>query len=145
MKSEAISALYAGEITPVAAFTLLQQEPSSVMVDVRTVPEWTFAGYPDLSMFGKSVIKLSWRLYPTMQINSEFEDQLSREVTDRNVPIIFMCKVGGRSLDAAIAMTASGYTRCYNMTHGFEGDLNEAHQRGTNTGWKAENLPWGQN
>ena len=145
MESETLTTLYAGEISPLKAFELLKSDPSAVLVDVRTVPEWAFTGCPDLSSLDKSVIKLSWRLYPTMQINSEFESQLSREIDDQHANILFMCKTGGRSLDAAIAMTAHGYTRCYNITHGFEGDLDAQHHRGTKSGWKADNLPWEQN
>jgi rhodanese-related sulfurtransferase len=143
--SESLSMLYAGELSPTEAFEYLKNDPAAQMVDVRTVAEWSLTGYPDLSSLGKSVIKLSWRLYPTMQINSEFADQLAREIPDLHTPLLFMCKIGGRSLDAAIAMTALGYTRCYNITDGFEGSMDAAQHRGTVSGWKAENLPWEQN
>lgn len=145
MNLDTVHTIYAGELMPVQAFDLLKADRSAVLVDVRTVPEWTFTGYPDLSSITKSVIKISWRLYPTMQVNSEFESQLSREVADQHAPILFICRTGGRSLDAAIAMTAHGYSRCFNITHGFEGDIDARKHRGAQTGWKADNLPWEQN
>ena len=144
MQTSTVASLYAGEILPTVAFELLKSDRSAILVDVRTVPEWTFAGYPDLSSLDKAVIKLSWRLYPTMQINAEFVDQLAQEIPDPHTPILFLCKTGGRSLDAAIAMSAHGYTRCFNITFGFEGDIDEKNHRGSLSGWKAENLPWEQ-
>ena len=42
------------------------------------------------------------------------------------------------------AMTAGGYSSCFNVEGGFEGNHNEARQRGTLNGWKAAGLPWFQ-
>jgi hypothetical protein len=47
-------------------------------------------------------------------------------------------------LDAAIAMTAKGYSTCYNIAGGFEGDLDEGNRRGTKNCWKSAKLPWEQ-
>jgi len=32
----------------------------------------------------------------------------------------------------------------WNVLHGFEGELDEQHHRGTKTGWRFEGLPWEQ-
>lgn len=137
-----LESLYAGEITPRQAFTLLEGNAAAVLVDVRTPPEWSGVGYPDLSSLGKNIIRLSWRVYPAMQRNASFEEQLTAAVPDPGTPLLFLCRSGGRSLDAAIAMTACGYSSCYNITDGFEGTHNSPH--GTASGWKAEALPWRQ-
>lgn len=136
--------LYAGDLTPVQAWEILELDPKAILVDVRTVPEWTFVGTPDLSSLHKSVVKISWRIYPTMQINADFATQIEREVPDKTSPLLFICRTGGRSLDAAIAMTGKGYAKCYNIIDGFEGTTDAVSHRGTISGWKADGLPWEQ-
>ncbi len=37
-----------------------------------------------------------------------------------------------------------GFRRVYNVLHGFEGDLDEHHQRGRLNGWRFDGLPWEQ-
>lgn len=135
---------YAGDITAQEAWELLESDKNAQLVDVRTVPEWVFVGYPDLSSLNKSLLRISWRMYPQMLPNDEFERQLSEEVEDKDAPLLFLCRSGGRSLDAAIAMTTKGYSKCYNIVGGFEGDLDEGNHRGFKSGWKATNLPWEQ-
>jgi hypothetical protein len=43
-----------------------------------------------------------------------------------------------------MALTAAGYSRCYNVSEGFEGGLDAEHHRGRAGGWKAAGLPWVQ-
>lgn len=40
---------YGGDISPADALELLKQYPEATLVDVRTQPEWSFVGVPDLS------------------------------------------------------------------------------------------------
>jgi rhodanese-related sulfurtransferase len=80
----------------------------------------------------------------SFNVNPDFISQLEAAVTDKTAPLYFLCKTGGRSTDAAIAATAAGYTHCYNIEGGFEGDINTNHQRGQVNGWKASRLPWQQ-
>lgn len=136
--------LYAGDITSSQAWEILKLDPKAALVDVRTIPEWTFVGGPDLSMLRKSAVRISWRVYPTMQVNPDFIKQLEAEVSDKTAPLLFLCRIGGRSLDAAIAATEAGYVKCYNIIDGFEGTVDALGQRGNVSGWKAERLPWEQ-
>ena len=39
---------YAGDVKAVDAFELLAENPSAVLVDVRTKAEWAYVGVPDL-------------------------------------------------------------------------------------------------
>jgi rhodanese-related sulfurtransferase len=133
-----------GDLSPLEAWEILSNDPKASLVDVRTMPEWSFVGYPNLSMLGKEVIKLSWRLYPTMQINNKFIEQLSERVSDKTSPLLFLCRTGGRSLDAAIVAASSGFATCYNVADGFEGELDNNKKRGNVSGWKSLNLPWEQ-
>ncbi len=59
-------------------------------------------------------------------------------------PLFFMCRSGGRSLDAMNAMMARGYMDCHNIADGFEGDPDGQSQRGRSSGWKASSLAWKQ-
>ncbi len=139
-----ISAAYAGDVSAQTAWDALAQNPQAQLIDVRTQPEWVFSGLPNLSSIQKKTIPVSWKLYPTMEMNPQFVAQLQALLPDQSAPLYFLCKTGGRSTDAAIAMTAAGYTQCYNIESGFEGDRDQHGHRGTSNGWKATSLPWEQ-
>lgn len=135
----------AGEVEPDTAWQVLAEDFSAILVDVRTAPEWTLVGTPNLNSIAKQALFIPWRSFPTMEINEKFVSQVEDEnKIGKDSPIFFLCKTGGRSLDAAIEMTKHGYTQCYNILGGFEGDLDENGQRGNKNGWKQCNLPWEQ-
>lgn len=142
--ARAVTPLYAGDVTPADAWAALAQSTNTQLVDVRTQAEWSFAGVPSLDSLNKTVKTVSWKFYPNFEVNTRFIEQLEQAVADKNAPLYFLCKTGGRSTDAAIAATAAGYTQCYNIEGGFEGDINTNHQRGQVNGWKASRLPWQQ-
>jgi rhodanese-related sulfurtransferase len=140
-----IEKAYAGEVDPSDAWEVLSNDFSAILIDVRTPPEWSLVGTPDLKAIEKQAIFVSWRIFPTMEINTNFVSEVIAEnKISKSAPIFFLCKTGGRSLDAAMEMTKHGYANCYNITGGFEGDLNASGQRGTKNGWKQSNLPWEQ-
>lgn len=135
---------YAGDVQPSHAWRALQEHASALLVDVRTPAEWTFAGYPDLSSLSKNPLLLSWRLFPQMQLNEAFMEQLQKIAQDKVAPLYFLCRTGGRSREAAMAATAAGYQEAYNIEDGFDGPLDEHSRRGTVAGWRAASLPWRQ-
>jgi len=135
-------ARYAGDIAPKEAWQLMESEPHAVLVDVRTEPEWAFVGVPDLSALGRRPLMLSWQLFPSMQRNPDFETALAAEGLGRSQAMLFLCRSGSRSAAAAAAMTQAGFTRCYNVAGGFEGDRDATGHRGTVNGWKVDGLPW---
>jgi len=135
---------YSGDVSTAEAWSALASNPSSQLIDVRTQAEWAFSGLPSLDSVNKTVKTISWKLYPNFDLNTKFLEQLEAAVPDKSAPLYFLCKTGGRSTDAAIAATAAGYTQCYNIEGGFEGDINSNHQRGQMNGWKAARLPWHQ-
>lgn len=138
------SPAFAGNVTPSAAWNALAESPLAQLIDVRTQPEWSFAGIPSLEALGKTTKLIAWKFYPNYEANPRFLEQLAAAVPDKSAPLYFLCKTGGRSLDAAIAATAAGYTQCYNIEGGFEGEINANHQRGQVNGWKASRLAWQQ-
>ncbi|MEM1138611.1 MAG: rhodanese-like domain-containing protein [Pseudomonadota bacterium] len=140
---------YAGDISPQETWDGLTKNDKAQLIDVRTMAEWTFVGLPDLSALGREPILLEWQGFPSMQENESFAQTLSAELAkrgaDQSTPLYFICRSGGRSRAAAIAMTREGYGACFNVITGFEGDLDNDKHRGTTAGWKADGLPWGQN
>lgn len=142
LKDESVTG-YAGNVTPMQAYDCLISEPA-LLLDVRTLPEWQFTGLPDLRSQGIATHCISWKTYPNFQANPDFIAQVSALTTDKHMPIFFMCRSGGRSADAATAMTQAGYTACFNISGGFEGEPDASGKRGTKEGWKACQLSWSQ-
>ena len=135
---------YAGDLRPTEAWEMLKSEPASQLIDVRTHPEWGFVGIPKLDSLGKKLLLVSWQVYPVMQINPAFVQEIHTAVPSMDAPLLFICRSGARSRAAAEAMTAVGYRRCYNVAEGFEGHVDNEGHRGRKAGWKAAGLPWDQ-
>jgi rhodanese-related sulfurtransferase len=135
---------YAGELKPTDAWKLLADDKKAQLVDVRTRPEWMFVGLPDLGALGKKTLLQSWQNFPAMEVDANFGAALSQQIPDHDAPILFLCRSGGRSRAAAMAMTALGYSKCYNVAEGFEGNPDAERHRGKTGGWKAAGLPWVQ-
>lgn len=135
---------YAGDLSAAETWALLESDPRACLVDVRTAPEWSFVGVPDLAALGRKPVLVAWQTFPAMNVNPSFEADLAAAGVAKDAPIVFMCRSGGRSKAAAVAMTAQGFRRCYNLADGFEGPLDGARHRGTAGGWKAAGLPWAQ-
>lgn len=133
---------YAGDVSPQQAWDVLAGEANAVLVDVRTPAEWNYVGVPDLGQLGKKPLFLPWLFFPSMEVNPQFVQNLETVHLSQEAPLLFLCRSGVRSKAAAIAMTARGYTRCYNIAGGFEGDADAGHHRGTVNGWKVGGLPW---
>lgn len=133
-RATAKSLPYAGELTPTEAFELMQQAPDTVLVDVRSKAE--------LELVGRiaAAKHIEWAFYPGMVANADFAAQLKAAV-DADKTIVFMCRTGGRSHNAAVVASKLGY-KAYNMLEGFEGDSNAEKQRTLINGWKHAGLPW---
>lgn len=135
---------YAGDLSPVEAYRLLEQDPNAVLIDVRTMPEWQYVGVPSLEPLGRDTLFLSWQDYPEMRPHSDFAGAVAAEGVGRDQPVLLICRSGARSRSAAMALTAAGYRRAYNVAEGFEGALDGEGHRGTASGWKKAGLPWRQ-
>ncbi|HEY5048677.1 MAG TPA: rhodanese-like domain-containing protein [Rhizomicrobium sp.] len=137
---------YAGDLPAREAWSALAADPSSQLVDVRTAAEWAFVGIPDLSAAGRDVRLVEWQSFPSGTANPDFAEKAGRILHEAgaglDTPILFLCRSGGRSRAAAIAMTKARWTRAYNIIGGFEGDLDDERHRGGRNGWKSSGLPW---
>jgi rhodanese-related sulfurtransferase len=124
----------------------LSASPRSQLVDVRTRAEWTYVGTPDLGPIGKRAVLVEWQTFPDQTVDPRFAERLAGELKALGVQpeddLFFICRSGSRSLAAAKAMAAAGYTTCHNVAGGFEGPLDEDRHRGSAGGWKAVGLPW---
>ncbi|SFW17396.1 rhodanese-like domain-containing protein [Nitrosovibrio sp. Nv17] len=128
---------YEGALLPAEALVLLQETPDARLVDVRSQAEWDWVGRIP------GAVEIEWQSYPGMRANPDFLDLLAGRA-DKASPVMFLCRTGGRSHQAASAAADAGYTRSYNILEGFEGDKDATGHRGTAGGWKAAGLPWVQ-
>lgn len=135
---------YAGDVTPAVAWKILGDLKDAILIDVRTRAEWNYVGVPDLAGLDKKPGLVEWQVFPSMQVNPDFVGALSEALADKDVPLLFLCRSGVRSVAAAKAMAAAGYSTCLNVADGFEGPLDAQGKRGATRGWKAAGLPWRQ-
>lgn len=139
-RSEEKGLPYAGALTPQEAFEILQKDPRALLIDVRTQAE--------LELVGRipNALAVEWALYPGMVANENFSQQLVAQLDaqncDKNSVLIFMCRTGGRSNNAAALAAKLGFKQAYNMLEGFEGEMNSEQQRTFINGWKHAGLPW---
>ena len=125
-------------------YKILSNKTDSYLIDVRTRPEWEFVGVPDLSIINKEAIFVSFQVYPDMNENKNFEKEILELGISKNSNLYFICRSGRRSLYAAKLLINNGFSSCFNIHDGFEGNLNQHKKRSLINGWKYNNLPWKQ-
>lgn len=126
---------YAGALTPKEAHEVWNLAPGAKLVDVRTRAEWDWVGrIPGAE-------QIEWMTYPGNQPNTNFLAQLKHQV-DPETLVMFICRSGVRSHNAACLANQAGYAECYNVLEGFEGDKDAAGHRGSVGGWRHAGLPW---
>ena len=128
------------------AWNLLQKEPKVAFIDVRSDMEYLFIGHPTGS------VNIPWIQEPDWEVNPHFVRDIRKLVLGgiidspehHSVPVLLICRSGKRSDEAGQLLIENGFKRVYNIEQGFEGDLDENHQRSTLGGWRFDNLPWEQ-
>lgn len=128
---------YAGALLPQEAYTLWKSLPGATLVDVRTRAEWDWVGRIP------GAVEIELLTYPGNRPNPAFAEQLAAQVP-ADAPVLFICRSGGRSHNAAMIAMQAGYSETYNVLEGFEGDRDGQGHRGTVGGWQAAGLPWVQ-
>jgi rhodanese-related sulfurtransferase len=136
---------------PRDAWQMLQDNPKSVLIDVRSEMEFLFIGHPI------GAIHISWIDGPDWLENPNFVREVRKVVLggiidDHNdqqhpvesAPILLICRSGARSLEAGKALVTAGFKHVYNVLEGFEGALDNAHHRSSLGGWRFHGLPWEQ-
>lgn len=127
---------YGGALTPAEAHEVWRNAPGAKLVDVRTRAEWDYVGRIP------GAVEIEIVTYPGGRPNPGFMVELESKV-DKGAPVLFICRSGGRSHNAAMLAAQAGYT-AYNVLEGFEGDRDAGGRRNTVGGWRAAGLPWSQ-
>jgi len=125
-------------LNPQQTWNLWQQHSNALLVDVRTKMEHVFVGHPP------GAIHIAWKEAPDWQINTDFVSEVEKHQLDKTAPVLLLCRSGQRSLEAAMALQAAGFTDLINIVDGFEGPLDQQQHRGQIAGWRHDGLPWRQ-
>jgi sulfur dioxygenase len=127
---------YAGDVSVQLAHRWWK-EGQAYLVDIRSNAERAWVGFiPD-------VPGIEWKIWPGMQVNPAFDEQLRAAVPAGN-KVLLLCRSGLRSVPAAQRAQSLGY-EAYNILEGFEGDPDTNAHRGKKGGWRYRGLPWRQN
>ncbi|WP_432257457.1 rhodanese-like domain-containing protein [Cupriavidus sp. TMH.W2] len=130
---------YFGALSPQEAYALLQNDPSAVLVDVRTQAELDWVGGVDVP--DAQFAHVEWMSYPGGAQNARFVEELKARVP-ADVPVLFLCRSAARSKHAARIATEAGYHFAMDVLEGFEGNRDDHHHRKTVEGWCVRGLPW---
>lgn len=126
-------------LLPKEAHDFLHKNPDALFIDVRSEMEFLFVGHP------KDALHVSWNDGPDWDINPHFVGEVKKLIgAMARRPVVLICRSGKRSEEAGLALMAAGFSDIYNVTHGFEGDLDDTHHRGSVNGWRSDGLPWEQ-
>jgi rhodanese-related sulfurtransferase len=129
---------YTGSLLPHEAIELLQLAPGTCLIDVRSHAEL------DLNGSIPAAIHIEWRSWPGWVQNPHFVNQLKQRIDPESL-LLFICRNGQRSHQAALACVETGIRNVYNVLEGFEGEINpRTGHRNEINGWKHRALPWSQ-
>ena len=136
-RAEQLRLPYSGAVLPKEAYQLCRDAPGAKIVGVRTRAELDYVGRIP------GAIEIELLSYPGNRPNPGFLAALQQHV-DKEAMVMFICRSGGRSHNAAMLAMQAGYTECYNVLEGFEGDKDAQGHRNTKGGWRKAGLPWAQ-
>ena len=110
-------------VPPTEAWALFSSG-QAVLMDVRTPEELKFVGHVPGSL------NVAWATGTAMTRNPRFARELEGKVGDKHKRVLLLCRSGKRSAAALEVAVKAGFTRISNIVEGFEGELNDAGQRG---------------
>jgi rhodanese-related sulfurtransferase len=126
-------------LLPKETWALLQQQPEILFLDVRMEIEAQYVGRPP------GAVNIPWVEYPDFKLDAaQFVQAVEKLSPAKDAPVVLICRSGQRSVDAGIALEKAGFTQVINVLEGFEGELDDNNQRGTESGWRFDGLPWSQ-
>ncbi len=131
---------YAGGVTPPQAWAIFQGG-QAVLVDVRSTEEYKFVGHVEGS------VHVPWATGTALTRNPRFVRELEAKLAaqgGKEAVALLLCRSGKRSVLAAEAAAAAGFTHVFNVLQGFEGEIDAQGQRGKSDGWRFHQLPWVQ-
>ena len=132
-------------VEPEAAWQMMQNDKSVLLVDVRSDMEYLMIGHP------AGALNAAWIDHPEWTVNPKFGSQVRKLMLGRvnghaqkSVSLILICRSGNRSVDAANALLQEGVENVHVVSGGFEGPLDDNRHRSTVAGWRHVGLPWEQ-
>ncbi|MCW8903343.1 MULTISPECIES: rhodanese-like domain-containing protein [Sedimenticola] len=133
-------------LNPQQAYQMLEDDPRAILVDIRSSMEFLFVGH------AKGAVHVAWIDEPDWTVNPHFVTDIRKLVLggatcsedEGCAPVILICRSGKRSLEAGKVLIKSDFHRVFHVDEGFEGELNDHHQRSSLNGWRYHGLPWEQ-
>jgi rhodanese-related sulfurtransferase len=133
-------------LSPQQAWQMMQDDPRTLLIDIRSSMEYLFVGHP------VGATHIPWIDEPEWTISPHFVAEVRKlllggAVCDEDAgcaSVILICRSGKRSKEAGKALISDGLRNVYHVDEGFEGDLDEHHHRSTLGGWRHRDLPWEQ-
>ena len=110
----------------------INQNPKSVLIDVRTEYEWDNVGKPHGNKINLETFFLSIK-NTSGEINENFLSDFENFNISKDTEVLVICKSGARSSLVSNLLSKEEY-KCTNITDGFEGNS-------TSNGWKKIGLP----
>ena len=104
----------------------IDNNPNTVLLDVRTEDEWRTIGKPDTKNLGIR------SYFITITQDPSFLESVKQSI-DKKDQVLVMCAAGGRSIIAANLLANEGYN-VLNISDGFSGNKEDP-------GWKNSGLP----
>ena len=131
---------YAGGVPPALAWQLVQAN-RALLVDVRSTEERKFVGHVPGSLH------VAWATGTSLVRNPRFVRELEAKLAKdggKDAVVLLLCRSGKRSVLAAEAAAAAGFSHVFNLLVGFEGEIDAHLHRGGSDGWRFHGLPWVQ-
>jgi rhodanese-related sulfurtransferase len=133
-------------ITPQQAIKLMEDDPRTVLVDIRSSMEYLFVGHP------VGAVHVPWIDEPEWTVNPDFVTDIRKlllggaicTIDEGCASVILICRSGKRSLEAGKALLEADFHRVFHVDEGFEGELDDHHHRSSVGGWRFHGLPWEQ-
>lgn len=131
-------------LTPLESSEILNNDSKALLIDIRSNMEYLFVGHPE------GAVHVPWIDEPDWVVNPNFEKEIRQLLLggvseDETGPtIILICRSGKRSVDAGSFLLEKGLKNICYVSEGFEGELDENHQRSSKGGWRYHGLPWQQ-
>lgn len=134
------------EISPQQAWDMMQENPRTVLVDIRSSMEYLFVGHP------AGAVHVAWIDEPDWDVNPDFVKEIRKLMlggvgssdSGENAPVILICRSGKRSKEAGDLLVEEGIKNVFHIDEGFEGERDENYHRSTSGGWRFRGLPWEQ-
>jgi rhodanese-related sulfurtransferase len=125
---------YAGDVAPAAALDLLVNDPSVVLVDLRTAKEKEGSGIPDLpSAAASKCLEVEYAVTEDKRLRGQLRDvsAIEAQVTalqvaalkkiGKGTKVILLDRYGPAAATVARELNAKGYSKVFVISGGFDG------------------------